>query len=138
MYRQLNKYGMAAAFGIGTILFLLGMLMGTKEAASNVWLVSSYILLVIAGLTALGLPLYFGLKDPKTLKGTGISLSVLGIGFWIFHASADNTLLPEFIAQGVTQGEVQFSSAIISFTIGMLVVAGIALVATEVYNMVKK
>lgn len=134
MYKLLNKHGLVIASAIGVAI--LGIALASSSV--DVALRGSYFLIEIAIVTSVGLPIYFAIKDPKSIIKIGASVGVVLALFGVVYSSSTNEVLPQYIAQGVTEGQVQFSGAVITMMIIMVILAVAAVVITEVYNLIKK
>lgn len=134
MYKKFNKSGLVIATGIGAAILVLALAFSSVDFVLR----GSYFLLIIAVVAALGLPLYFAINNPKSLIRIGISLGIGLVLFGVVYGISSDELLPQYIAQGVTSGEVQFSGAMITMMMVMIVLAIISVLITEVYNLFKK
>lgn len=134
MYKKFNKSGLIIATAVGVAVLAISLLASSVDFALR----GGYVLLVIAALSAIGLPLFFALDNPKSLVRSGISVGVIALIFAVIYGVSSKELLPQYIAQGVSSGQVQFSGAIITMMMVMIALAIISVVVTEVYNLFKK
>lgn len=134
MYKLLNQKGLVISSLVGVAILAIALVSSSVDFALR----GSYFLMFVAAIAGLGLPLYFALDDPKKLIKTGVSIGVVGVLFLIIYAASTSEVLPHYLALGVTEGEVQFSGAMISTMIVMVILAVVSVVVTEVYNIFKK
>lgn len=134
MYKKFNKSGLFIATLVGVAILAIALLASSVDFA----LKGGYVLMTIATISAIGLPLFFALDNPKSLVRSGISVGILALVFAVIYGVSSSELLPQYIAQGVSSGQVKFSGAIITMMIVMIVLALVSVVVTEVYNLFKK
>lgn len=134
MYKLFNKQGLVIASLVGVAI--LGIALAGQSV--DVALKGSYFLIVAAIVASIGLPLFFALQDPKSIVKAMASVAAVAVAFGVVYSSASNEVLPQYLAQGVSAGEVQFSGAIITMMIVMVIGAVAAVVVTEAYNIFKK
>ncbi len=134
MYKKFNKSGLVIATVVGVAILATALLASSVDFA----LKGGYVLMAIAALTAIGLPLFFALDNPKSLIRSGISVGVIAVIFGVIYGISSGELLPQYIAQGVSSGQVQFSGAMITMMMVMIGLAIVSVIVTEVYNLFKK
>lgn len=134
MYKLLNKQGLVVSTLVGVAILVIALMTSSADFALR----GSYFLIIVAAVASLALPIFFAKEDPKSLIGIGISVGVIAALFLIVYSTSSNELLPQYIAQSVSPGEVQFSGAMITTMMVMVVVAVVTVVATEVYNIFRK
>lgn len=134
MYKLLNKQGLVVSTLVGVAILVIALITSSADFALR----GSYFLIIVALVASLALPIYFAKEDPKSLMRAGISVGVMAVLFLIVYSASSSELLPQYIAQNASSGEVQFSGAMISTMMVMVVVAVVAVVVTEVYNIFRK
>ncbi len=134
MYKKFNKSGLFIATAVGVVLLAIALIASSVDFA----LIGGYVLMAIAAIAAIGLPLIFALDNPKSLVRTGISVGIVALIFAIIYGVSSGELLPQYVAQGVTSGEAQFSGAMITMMMVMIALAIGSVIVTEVYNLFKK
>jgi len=76
--------------------------MGEFVSDYGLWI--SYILIIVAGLAAVGMPIVNSLSDPSTLKGTAIGIGVLVVLYFVSYAMSGDEVTAKYTQFGVDAG----------------------------------
>lgn len=144
MYKKLAKYGQVGAFGLAAVViglfFILVSTAGVDTAIS--FAIRAGLFILVATIAVLLLyTLYHTVTDPKgSVKGL-IGLGAM-VGLFLilyFTASPDTakSILEAREELGVSDGESKFISAGISITLILAIGGAVALVFSELRNLVK-
>ena len=91
-----------------------------------------YALLIVAVLTAVGLPLANALKSPAQFFKSLIGVLALVVLFGICYAISDSTVKPTWAAQGISPTTVKLVGAGLLTFYTVIVVAVIGLIFSEI------
>lgn len=155
MYQFLNKYGQAAAFGLGALITLIFFIqiragistfegLGKPEQLEsgifNLGLGSALFLVVLCAVATIGFGFYYLITHPKAVRGLLPFLVLIGIfivSYVLAKPASEGPLVAVIERFALTAGEEKFVSAGLTTTLILFFGAAAAFAVSEVRNFFK-
>lgn len=143
----IEKFGFQIALLFSVLVLLTGVLgyFGATEGYEEYALVDfplsiTYVMVFVGVVLSIGLPLFKAMKDPKSLKYTGIFVGVLALLLVVTYINANGAVPADNpdTYEGITSSNLKLAGSLLSTAVVLFCLGLGGLIALEVKSLIKK